>query len=108
MNDMSIKIENERQLKTAQEFVEFIKEHNKRVLARRNADSGSSDDVFDIAVRMASLINTMAKELAVKQTEIDSMRRDLANFREKINELEREIRVSKDLLTIAKAVDDAK
>ena len=95
---MSVKIDNERQLHTAQDFVEFIKEHNRRALAEK---SRNSEDMYDIAVRMASLINCMAKELAVKQTEI-------SEFRTKIDELEREIRVSKDLLRIARAVDDAK
>jgi len=104
---MGIKIDNERQLNTAQDFVAFIKEHNRRALAEKTKNS---EDMYDIAVRMASLINTMAKTLTVKQTEIDDMRKEIEEFRRKINELEREIRVSKDLLAIAKVVseDDAK
>ena len=104
---MSNRIENERQLKTAQDFVKFIAEHNKRSMAKREI-AGDSSDTYDLLVRQASLINSMANLLAVKQTEIDTIRKDLIEFREKINELEREIRVNKDLLTIAKAVDDLK
>lgn len=97
---MSNRIENERQLKTAQDFVKFITEHNKRSMAKREI-AGDSSDTYDLLVRQASLINSMANSLAVKHTEI-------CELKAKIDELEREIRVNKDLLTIAKAVDDLK
>ena len=96
-------IRNDKQLKTAQEFVKFLKEHNRRALAVKNADA---EDIYDIAVRQASLINEMAKSLAVKQTEINVLREEAKEFRSQIDELEREIRVSKDLLAIAKVVTD--
>ena len=102
---MGIKIDNERQLNTAQEFVEFIKEHNRRALAVKTANA---EDIYDIAIRQASLINSMANSLAVKHTELNELKREIGELRGKIDELEREIRVSKDLLAIAKVVDDRK
>ncbi len=102
---MGIKIDNERQLNTAQDFVEFIKEHNRRALAVKTANA---EDIYDIAIRQASLINSMANSLAVKHTEISELKSELDELRGKIDELEREIRVSKDLLAIAKVVDDRK
>lgn len=100
-------VRNERQLKTAQEFVEFIKEHNRRRLVVKNANA---EDIYDIAIRQASLINSMANSLAVKHTEICELKVELDELKGKISELEREIRVSKDLLAIAKVVgaDDVK
>lgn len=102
---MGIRIDNERQLNVAQDFVNFIREHNKRALAKQDEIS-DADDVFDIAVRQAGLINSMAKALAVKQTEIGQMKSEIDELRTKINDLEREIRVSKDLLAIAKVVKE--
>lgn len=104
---MSIRIDNERQLKTAQDFVKFIREHNRKALAIKNANA---EDIYDIAVRQASLINSMANSLAVKQTELSELKVELDELRAKINELEREIRVSKDLLAISRVVseDDVK
>lgn len=105
--EMSIRIDNERQLETAQDFVKFISEHNKRAMAKR-AINGDADDSYDLLIRQASLINTMANSLAVKQTEIGELKSELSELRAKINELEREIRVSKDLLSIARVIDDRK
>lgn len=105
MRDMGIRIDNDRQLKTAQDFVEFIKEHNRKALAVKNANA---EDIYDIAIRQASLINSMANSLAVKHTEISELRSELDELKTKINELEREIRVSKDLLAIARVIDDKK
>jgi len=104
---MSSRIENERQLKTAQDFVKFIAEHNKRSMAKREI-AGDSSDTYDLLVRQASLINSMANTLSTKQAEISALKTELNELKAKIDELECEIRVSKDLLTIAKAVDDAK
>lgn len=100
-----IQIDNERQLKTAQDFVAFIKEHNRKALAIKTANA---EDIYDIAVRQASLINSMAKSLATKQTEIGELKTELDGLRGKIDELEREIRVDKDLLKIARFIDDSK
>lgn len=104
---MSIRIDNERQLNVAQDFVKFISEHNKRSMAKRDIES-KDDDSYNLLVRQASLINLMANSLAVKQTEISELKVELNELKAKIEELEQEIRVSKDLLTIAKAVDDLK
>ena len=104
---MSIRIDNDRQLNVAQDFVKFISEHNKHSMAKRDIES-EDDDSYNLLVRQASLINLMANSLAVKQTEISELKVELNELKAKIEELEQEIRVSKDLLTIAKAVDDAK
>jgi len=104
---MNIRIENERQLKTAQDFVKFIAEHNKRSMAKREI-AGESNDTYDLLVRQASLINSMANSLSVKHTEICELKVELNELKAKIDELEREIRVSKDLLAITRVVDDLK
>lgn len=70
--------------------------------------AGDSSDTYDLLVRQASLINSMANSLAVKHTEICELKVELNELKAKIDELEREIRVNRDLLTIAKAVDDLK
>jgi len=100
-----IKVDNERKLEVAQDFVEFIKAHNRKVSAIKNANC---EDIFDIAVRQASLINEMAKALATKQTEISGLKVEVEEMRKRVDDLEREVRVSRDLLEIAKAIDDAK
>lgn len=96
---MGIKIENNKQLNTAQDFVEFIKEHNRRAMAVKANDA---EDIFDIAVRQSSLITTMARSLAVKQTQIITLKAENERLAKEIDELQRELRVSHDLLTIAK------
>lgn len=102
---MNIQIENPSQLKMVKDFAQFIEAHNERSM-KRKADPES--DSYDLLVRQASLINSMANSLAVKQTEISALKTEINELKAKIKELEQEIRVSKDLLTIAKAVDDAK
>lgn len=93
-------IENERQLNVAQDFVNFIKEHNKRAKAK------ADDSTYDLLVRQASLITEMTKALAVKHTEIVDMRGQIEELKGKIDDLEREIRVSRDLLAISKAIKE--
>lgn len=103
MKDMSIKITNDRELNVAEDFVKFIGEHNKRAMAKQTIDDPDGD-TYDLLIRQASLINTMAKTLAVKQVQIDSLKGEIDELKSLIEELEQEIRVSKDLLTIAGAV----
>ena len=100
---MAIKIENERQLNTAQDFVKFITAHNKRALAEKEK---VDDTTYDLLVSQGSLINTMAKTLAVKQVRIGCLESEIEDLKDEIKELERELQVKADLLTIAKAIKE--
>ena len=87
-------IENEKQLNIAQDFEKWVKEHNARVVA-------SKFSFFDVAFELSKLNERLLMVLMGKQYEINDLKA-------KIDELEREIRVDKDLLKIARFIDDSK
>lgn len=87
-------IENEKQLNIAQDLDRWVKAHNAKVVA-------SKFSVFDVAIELSRLNSTLLTVLIGKQGEINDLKA-------KIEELEREIRVDKDLLKIARFIDDSK
>lgn len=87
-------IENEKQLNIAQDLDRWVKAHNAKVVA-------SKVSVVDIAIELSRLNSTLLTVLIGKQGEINDLKA-------KIEELEREIRVDKDLLMIARFIDDSK
>lgn len=87
-------IENEKQLNIAQDFEKWVKEHNTRVVAEKFS-------FFDVAFELSKLNERLLMVLMGKQYEINDLKA-------KIDELEREIRVDKDLLKIARFIDDSK
>jgi hypothetical protein len=87
-------IENEKQLNIAQDFEKWVKEHNARVVAEKFS-------FFDVAFELSKLNERLLMVLMGKQYEINDLKA-------KIDELEREIRVDKDLLKIARFIDDSK
>ena len=91
-----MKIENERQLKTALDFLSFVKRHNDRVEA-----DGST---YDLLVRQANLLKEQATTIEKQRAVIDQLESQIKEKDAEISDLEREVRVGRDLLTISKVV----
>ena len=91
------KIENENELNIAQDFAKWVKAHNEKVLIERY----DNDKVYDTALELSKMNSTLLAVLIAKQDEIRTLKA-------KVEELERELRVNKDLLTMARYIDDSK
>lgn len=87
-------IENDKQLNIAQDLDRWVREHNARVVANKVS-------VYELAVELSKLNEKLLTVLMGKQGEINDLKAQ-------IEELEREIRVDKDLLKIARFIDDSK
>lgn len=90
-------IKNEQQLNIAQDFAKWARAHNEKVIAQRY----DSDKVYDTALELSKINNMLLTVLIAKQDE-------LRNLKSKVEELERELRVNKDLMTMARFIDDNK
>lgn len=90
-------IMNEKELTIAQDFAKWIKAHNERVVSQKF----DADRVYDTALELSRLNSTLLTVLIAKQDEMKELKA-------KVEELERELRVNKDLLTMARYIDDNK
>ena len=98
---MNLQIKNERQLETAKDFLKFIEAHNR---ASENIDT----DLYAVVAKQNELINTLTETVKSKHIELVRIRSEKDRLKKQIDELEREVRVSRDLLSIARTIDDAK
>lgn len=90
-------IKNDSELNIAQDFAKWVKAHNERVMSKKF----DNDKVYDTALELSKLNSTLLAVLIAKQDELQALK-------QKIEELERELRVNKDLLTMARFIDDNK
>jgi len=90
-------IKNDSELNIAQDFAKWVKAHNERVMSKKF----DNDKVYDTALELSKLNSTLLAVLIAKQDELQVLK-------QKIEELERELRVNKDLLTMARFIDDNK
>ena len=101
---MNLQIKSERGLETAKDFLKFIEAHKRASDIAKESDT----DLFVLVTKQNELINTLTETVKSKHIELVRIRSEKDRMKKQIDDLEREVRVSRDLLSITRSIDDAK
>lgn len=100
---MNIQIRNEKDLKATKEFVDFLKGHQE---GYRKSQELKDVDMYEINVRQSEIMQSLAKGIRDRQKALDDAIAEIKELKQSVRDLERELRVSRDLLTIGNAIKD--